>query len=1095
MKKSAKTSDDALSAFFVAVQQDEIGKVRSMLRKSPDILKCVNRDGFSALDVATMLNHREASLLLLRHGFQENCELSVSNRLERLNNLVDSAEQRLCDAAVQPTTSNKADEMLSQLESHLHTLKKMRNNVTTLTVPAQPRCFLHVGSATSLVVSFGQVNAPEPIATKYKVEWSVDAEFTDVQTIITVDLRQPCVTIFHLRSDIPYYVRVCAGNFKGFSEPVLTTPSHLAPSCWRDLKPQLFFRARSVETAAVLIDRVKKLEKDDFSYSSVQADGALEKRRKLSLKSLLLTDNRLHKGNKSGLYVASILYRGDKVLHTYEDQFPLVQIDSSGPTAIASQFQWFLKLCCAKSVPSVGCIGDAVSHCSTLTYRMKLIQAMRTLQTILGQDDLGMAHVRPIVDRNESAVFVTVKNVESSRSTPGFPFKWCPIEKLKKRLSVCVGKEETVDRVLLKSVEECVSYHRRSTIKLEDGLYVGYVKLESSLNEMRILSAESPSNVIPFVRVRRNAHISRDEWEWLHSLKEETAAPTSPSTGQMLFHWELLNAVNVLLRKRIRLKEEEIELVQAYLLEVVEITDTVSFIFLLPPDNIRFVPNMETEAENSDSRVCSVKILEIANLRLYHPEFMSNISYVSIYLDIHMSVLRWFLRQTLDDREENDLQRRLKQCVSLQEEVESLWKSSRWIGTVISGIRNDPKDYRMALSNLFKYFRQNEEAFQKILDDLPSDWINPSPEETAYTERIRTECDVDEPEQQSDSGCYSDHSVDRCSYNDIVHIPVLCKTTELAQKSDPVSTVLGQNVHRRHLFNRPSSLKDQSVEETLEVPFIPLQTSASETSFGVLGRPTATVAKATDVEPDNQSENPAPNDGSEDNSPPVRLAQSSTDVSRRETLNAAVSGQKHSASEGCLYEKSAMGESSGCALLGHCQSNGDSLGGENGVDDLARIDQLYLRRKNALSQKRTGSEPLQPKLCGTCPSTSEEKVKATAADGNLALAQTEVRSVKVHLAFPGVFPDVASVHLRITGSVTARDVIEQVIERYSNVLSLDTDKLEQLCLVVVLGARERCLRDDYPVLCLKYPWHKGKLLIRKRSDLLTALECGNEAEV
>ncbi|KFD56148.1 hypothetical protein M513_02926 [Trichuris suis] len=1099
MKKSSKTNDENLSAFFIAVQQNEIDKVNSMLRDCPEILKCANRDGFSALDVATMLNRREVSELLLRCGSQENCQ----HRLDKLKTLIDCAEKKLSDASGQPTTSNKADEVTSQLESHLHTLKEMRNNVTALsTVPAQPRCFLQVASASSLVIWFNDINTLSPIATKYKVEWSSDPEFNDVQTMIIVDLQQPCATISNLCSNINYYVRAYAGNFKGFSEAAVPSPLCLSPSCWRDLSPQLFPRATNLETASVLMDRVKKLEKDDFSYSSIQAEGASEKRRKLSFKNLLLTDNRLHKGNKSGLYVAAVLYRGNKVLHTFEDQIPLVQIDSSGPTTIASQFQWFLKLCCVKSLPSVSCTGESVSHCSVLTYRVKLIQAMRTLQAILGQDDLGIAHFRPIVDRNESAVFVTVKNVESSRYIPGFPFKWYSIEKLKRRVSLPVSKEETLDRLLLKSVEECVSYHRSSTVKLEDGLYMGYVKLESSLSEMKILSAEFPSNVIPFARVRKNAHVSRDEWEWLRSFKEENDETSCPNICQLLFHWEVVNAANDLLRRQMGLKEEEVELVQVYLHEVVEITDTVSFIFLLPPDNIRFIPNPESEAENSDCHVCPVKVLEIVNLRLYYPEFMSDVSYVSSFLDIHTAVLRWLLRQALDNREENELQQRLKQCVSLQHEVEHLWTSSRWIGTIISEIRSNAKDHRIALGDMLNYFRQNEEEFQKIINEVPYGWLVPSPEEEESADVKNAEYEVEEPEHQSDSGCYSDHSVDRCSCADVGHLSVLYKNKELEQKSDSVSTISGRDIRRKHLYGRPSSLKCQSVEETQEIPFIPLQSSASETSCNRLNTrcvPKVNISKqhlseTADVKNDGNLKNPISNETIDNNSRPIRQAQSSMDISQSKLLRKVASTHNHCVSEGSLYEKTRMQQPSACSLPAE-QSNGNSLHSENVDVDLASIDQLYLRRKYLLSEKKAEVQSFQAELNKNSLSNSQEKIKFTNNGKNLMPVQPEVRSVKVHLAFPGVFPDIASVSLRITGNVTAKDVIEQVTKRYSNVVSLDTDKLEQLCLVVVLGARERCLRDDYPILCLKYPWHKGKLLIRRRSDLLTALECGNEAEV
>lgn len=50
------------------------------------------------------------------------------------------------------------------------------------------------------------------------------------------------------------------------------------------------------------------------------------------------------------------------------------------------------------------------------------------------------------------------------------------------------------------------------------------------------------------------------------------------------------------------------------------------------------------------------------------------------------------------------------------------------------------------------------------------------------------------------------------------------------------------------------------------------------------------------------------------------------------------------------------------------------------------------------------------------------------------------------------------------------------------------DKLKNFCLVAVIGARERCLRDDFRPLQLQNPWRKGRLYVRQKQDVLAALE-------
>lgn len=109
----------------------------------------------------------------------------------------------------------------------------------------------------------------------------------------------------------------------------------------------------------------------------------------------------------------------------------------------------------------------------------------------------------------------------------------------------------------------------------------------------------------------------------------------------------------------------------------------------------------------------------------------------------------------------------------------------------------------------------------------------------------------------------------------------------------------------------------------------------------------------------------------------------------------------------------------------------------------------------------------------------------------------------MYAAYPCGLTKGTSVKLQVTQKTSSKEVTALVVHQLNK--SAQTkgfdgpfygdDELEEFCLVAVIGARERCLRDDFPPLDLQNPWCKGKLFVRRRQDLLAALEYGNEAKV
>jgi hypothetical protein len=104
--------------------------------------------------------------------------------------------------------------------------------------------------------------------------------------------------------------------------------------------------------------------------------------------------------------------------------------------------------------------------------------------------------------------------------------------------------------------------------------------------------------------------------------------------------------------------------------------------------------------------------------------------------------------------------------------------------------------------------------------------------------------------------------------------------------------------------------------------------------------------------------------------------------------------------------------------------------------------------------------------------------------------------LQVYAAYETGLASGTSLKLHVTPWTTAREVVNLVVKQLNMAVVLKgkdgpiypSDKLKNFCLVAVIGARERCLRDDFKPLQLQNPWKKGRLYVRQKQDVLAALE-------
>ncbi|KAK7793467.1 hypothetical protein R5R35_013844 [Gryllus longicercus] len=103
--------------------------------------------------------------------------------------------------------------------------------------------------------------------------------------------------------------------------------------------------------------------------------------------------------------------------------------------------------------------------------------------------------------------------------------------------------------------------------------------------------------------------------------------------------------------------------------------------------------------------------------------------------------------------------------------------------------------------------------------------------------------------------------------------------------------------------------------------------------------------------------------------------------------------------------------------------------------------------------------------------------------------------LQVYAAYETGLASGTSFKLHVTPWTTAREVVDLVVKQLNMAVVpkgkdgpiYPNDKLRNFCLVAVIGARERCLRDDFKPLQLQNPWKKGRLYVRQK-HVLAALE-------
>ncbi|XP_061732006.1 ankyrin repeat and fibronectin type-III domain-containing protein 1 isoform X1 [Nerophis ophidion] len=701
-KASTMQGSDCL---FEAVEQQDLDTVQILLTQfsAEELdLNTPNSQGLTPLDIAVMTDNTPIAKMLQKAGGKEGPHVASSESREaHLSALVAEAEQRASDLAARAQRDGLSleachkDKQLRAWEWRCKLYKRMMTGLRNARAPEAPTMVrLSAGSSSSLTVTFQEPQGlTSSVVTKYRVEWSCLKDFSLLAGEMLLDnLPTLRCNIGGLTTGRVYFVRVCACNMKGWGPPASSSPPSAAPSNWRESEGRESRRRSHIEAMERLLQQVRATHSHYCCGDASKLQNPSRKQSvSRSLKHLFYSSNKFVKTLKRGIYLAAVFYHKDSLLVTAEDQIPIVEVDDSYSSSLMQDFLWFTKLSCMwedvrwlRQSTSV-----SMSSSSTLQARHKMLSAAGQLQNLLGTHNLGRVHYEPIKDRHGNVLLVTIRDTESQHSL--FSGKWMQVTKLQsQRKSLSTPEEPYALDILIITLQDILAYQRRSTHRLAPGLYLGYLKLSSSVDQIRVLVSQRTPNMLCHVRVRENSNVSREEWDWIRKLsaagekdpngeESEETRPRPESHAPLLFY-ELQTAIKSLL-KHVNLHLHQARHFRLYSQEVVELGHGVSFLLLLPAaDDVCSAPGQSNPYTPLAGFLhLPLQMFELVHFCSYKEKFISLYCRLSSVLDLDALITQQAVREAITDGEVSTARQRHQLILDFIHQLDETRRDLRWL--------------------------------------------------------------------------------------------------------------------------------------------------------------------------------------------------------------------------------------------------------------------------------------------------------------------------------------------------------------------------------------------------------------------------------
>lgn len=291
--------------------------------------------------------------------------------------------------------------------------------------------------------------------------------------------------------------------------------------------------------------------------------------------------------------------------------------------------------------------------------------------------------------------------------------RWVPLNKLQKKVSVLL-EDSTINEILLSGIPEQINYYQMSTKKLAQGLYLGFLKMHSSVDTIQVMVPTKNPNNLPNVKIRDNPHISAEEWGVIKSKDSSNVKfplyfeyQTSGLTeAQQVFLESLKSSINRLF-KYLNISLESALMHRLYDVEVIELNSDISFLIICPSAENAVacaVPGQSDLIFKRTDLMCLPLIVhEMIHLRTYQPSIIQKYSRLSCIIEFDMMVANHKHREAFSSNEVQTTKERLTKLQDLMTNLNTVWKSVRWLMDVITYARSKEKAPELEMRRILEF--------------------------------------------------------------------------------------------------------------------------------------------------------------------------------------------------------------------------------------------------------------------------------------------------------------------------------------------------------------------------------------------------------
>jgi hypothetical protein len=283
------------------------------------------------------------------------------------------------------------------------------------------------------------------------------------------------------------------------------------------------------------------------------------------------------------------------------------------------------------------------------------------------------------------------------------------------------------DCFLIRHFKSIKEFDQSSAHKLKKGLYVAYLKIQSSFELVKVMVSSQMPNSLPCFKIRDNPNVSKEEWKFIKSIKSYThnlGSYFELEKFNFLFLISLVDAVYKLCNQ-IELNESEIDGLRLMTKDLIEVNEHITLILVSPPaEQICVVPSLDddstnlakkssssslkllaSDAQSPQSVKCKrsfnsnifhkqnafvylpVQLFEAVHLSAYDLDFIKTYVQASIKLEIEFLAANQYNREAFSNEEINSSKRILSLVSRYQKLLEEMWRDARWIVEAINAAR------------------------------------------------------------------------------------------------------------------------------------------------------------------------------------------------------------------------------------------------------------------------------------------------------------------------------------------------------------------------------------------------------------------------